>query len=307
MTPLQLKCKILIDTNILIDYIENINTQHAKDIFLEIEKYVDHDFVHLAINHFTYLEAFEVRKKEHYMQHMVYTKGTSIKRANSNANQLKHLNNTTLKTIVDHVKVDLQQCTQALDVLGSDAKETLLALREEVEYLLQNTTISYKDSLIVAYAKILSANYIISGDAQLIQNDDKFLNDAIESAGLERETYPCFLKAENFQSIEEIYFNFFKTVLAKEIYFQVVKPYSKIFTIGLVCNEQESPFQRNTYIYIYNKKDIMINQYKILDIRFHHEDNQDHNLTLCLEPINTTEPNEFKKQTQDAYVFLATL
>ena len=62
MTPQQLLCKVLIDTNILIDYLEECDSQKALIIFDEINK---------------------------YQEHMVHRKNVSIKRANSNANLLK--------------------------------------------------------------------------------------------------------------------------------------------------------------------------------------------------------------------------
>ena len=311
MTPQQLLCKVLIDTNILIDYLEDCDHQKALIIFSEIEKYQEHPYVSLIINHFTYLETLEVRKKEYYMQHMVYEKNVSIKRANTNANELRDIDVTILNQIIKKVEADLIKCTRDLDILGDNASETLLALREEVEYLLKNTTLSYKDSLIVAYAKLLSINYIISGDSQLIRNEKKFLNDALSNAGIERTTYPYFTQAEIFSSIEDIYFKFFQDVLSKEQFFQVGKVYPNLFTIGLLYEDspQECPFVENKYIYVYKKDHITINQFKILEVRFHTDHDPTHNLTLRLEPLPpyVIEPCIFNKQTSHGYVFLATL
>ena len=171
---------------------------------------------------------------------------------------------------------------------------------------------SYKDSLIVAYSKLLSINYIISGDAQLIQNEKKFLNDALSNEGIERTIYPYFMKAEDFVSIENIYFQFFQDILSKEKSFKVEKVYPNLFTIGLLYKDspQECPFVENKYIYVYKKENVTINQFKILEARFHDDNDSTHNLTLKLEsllPDITMDSCIFNKQTSQGYIFLVTL
>jgi len=255
------KLRLFVDTNVLIDYLEDINEDVASN-FLKILKDQRKCPVNIEIVTSDYViwELYGYFKQDFYIKKMMTdpVRQWGFKQANNASREFKDIELNEMRKIGTKIKKLVEKVDEFIDIIKIMDKETLM-FSETVEILLQRSKFSYKDSMVFvsAFHNKTHAHILITRDKQFRKegNSAERFKEIVNNLPLDFRKnirYIDFKIPVDFSSedkIKESYKEWFEKYNQDKVIGRVIKHYSESNVLGIECSNSNF-LKVGDYIYV---------------------------------------------------------
>lgn len=235
--------RLFIDTNVLIDYLEDYDKQKAKS-FIELFKNSNFNNIELVTSDYVIWELFDYFRKDLYVKKMINELKWGFNRARKGIKDFKDVDMEVMKgfgieieKMVDLLKKNGSQEAITIQYIMSEKTEKF---SEIIERLLRSSKISYKDTMIFASAYYTHSNVLVTIDEQFKGEGNRIseLEEENKNLNLPKEISLKFKPPIDF-SYEDIikknYKEWFEENNEEKKIGKVIKCYDKVNVIGVEC------------------------------------------------------------------------
>lgn len=317
ISPTDFKLRLFIDTNVLIDYIEECNKNNAKD-FLDIFKDLKTRPINneVVISDYVIWELYGYLRTDIYIRKMMTDpdKKWGFKRSLMYSREFKEAESGVMEEIgnkIKKVKEEIEQFIYITNIMSKEAE----GFSELVESLLQCSKFEYKDAMVFA-----SAFHRITHSNILITNDERFRREGSRIKQLEyalkslhksfQEKKFKFKVPTDFCSKEKInktYEEWFNDYFEDKAIGKVIKQWNEVKVIGIECSDSNS-LKINDYVYIIKMNTNFDAFKKPLVVKIEKENIRDFDCEKTVEEGNKITiklPFELNQNLEGASIFLS--
>ncbi len=196
--PSEFKLRLFLDTNILIDYVDDFDNNRAKSFVNLAKEEAFSSIIELVTSDYVLWEFYGNRRKEHYIRKMVRKKGCSFKRAHRESENFRGAGLSHMTDIGHRIKKEIDQLAKTVTF------ESLVAnnpdgFSETIEKLLQCAKFSYQDTIVLVSAQYTHSDIVVTVD-HAFSSEGARLDDLVQAKNDLPQTFPVpkFNKPDNF-------------------------------------------------------------------------------------------------------------
>ncbi len=284
--------RLFIDTNVLIDYLEDFDVKKAKS-FIELFKNSNFDNIELVTSDYVLWELYDYFRKDLYVKKMINELKWGFNRAQKGMKNFKEVDAEVMKgfgneieKMVYRFKKNGSQEAITIQYIMSEKTEKF---SEFIKQLLRSSTISYKDTMIFISAFYTHSHILVTIDEQFKGEGNRIRELEEDNKNLPKEISLKFKPPIDF-SYEDIvkknYKEWFEANNAENKIGKVIKCFDRVNVICVECLKDYT-IKVGDYIYAVKfnaNEDIIRCLFKIEE--------------KCLRNYDTNEPiSEGKKVT----------
>lgn len=233
--------RLFIDTNVLIDYLEDYDKQKAKS-FIDLFKNSNFDNIELVTSDYVIWELYDYFRKDLYVKKMINELKWGFNRAQKGIKEFKDVDVEVMKgfgieigKMVDLLKKNGSQEAITIKYIMSENTEKF---SEIIEQLLRSSKISYKDTMIVTSAYYTNSHVLVTIDEQFKGEGNRISELEEENKNLPKKISLKFKPPIDFSCediIKKNYKEWFEENNEQNKIGKVIKCYDKVNVIGVEC------------------------------------------------------------------------
>jgi len=263
--PSEFKLRIFLDTNVLIDYVENFDNNKAKSFVNLAKKEAFSSIIELVTSDYVLWEFYGNRRKEHYIKKMVRKKRCSFKRAHRESKTLKGADLFHMEDIGDRIQKEIDQLRERVSFESLVGKNPD-GFSEIMEKLLQCSKFSYQDTIVLVSAQYTNSDIVVTVD-DAFSSEGAHLDDLVQAKDDLPQNFPVlrFKKPDDFcplTSAKKKYENWFKQNTKRKRIGKIIKRWKRKNVIAIECLNNHK-IKVNDYIYIVKFFDHTIFKYSL--------------------------------------------
>lgn len=248
--------RLFIDTNVLIDYLEDFDKRYAKT-FIEIFKSSDFENIEMVTSDYVCWELYGYLRKDMYAKKMINDKNWGFSRARKGMNNFKGIDIDEMINIGSTIDNMVNELTnnEGINVITIEkimSQETI-NFSETVEIFIKNSKFSYKDVMVLVSAIYAHSHIIVTMDDPFKTEGNQRISDLEE----EKRELPIqfslsFKKPSDFSSEEIInknYKDWFEDYNSQNKIGSIIQCWTDKNIIAVKCVD-ECTLKENDYIYI---------------------------------------------------------
>ena len=248
--------RLFIDTNVLIDYLEDFDKRSAQT-FIEIFKSSDFENIEMVTSDYVCWELYGYLRKDLYAKKMINDENWGFSRARKGMNNFKGIDIDGMINIGSTIDSMVNELTNNEDeniiTIEKIMSQETINFSETVEIFIKNSKFSYKDVMVLVSAIYAHSNIIVTMDDPFKTEGNQRINDLEE----EKRELPIpfslsFKKPSDFSSEEIInknYKDWFEDCNSRNKIGSVIKCWTDKNIIAVKCVD-ECTLKENDYIYI---------------------------------------------------------
>lgn len=237
LAPADFNLRLFIDTNVLIDHIEEFDENKAQT-FVNLFGTGDFKNVELVTSDYVLWELYGHLREELYLRDMILKKNYSCKRAHKGSRDFEKVSLRDMERFGVEVKKKVQSLERVITI-EKLANVKSYGFADVVEKLLQSSKFSYKDAIIFVSALYTRSHIIITADEAFSKEDHlKKLKQAMEDLPNEEFKHVLFKKPKNLTTemqVRKLYKNWFENCLKDKKLAKVINHWPNKNTLGVRC------------------------------------------------------------------------
>ena len=264
------KLRLFVDTNVLIDYLEDFDGNKGKS-FLELFKKSDFENIELVTSDYVRWELYGHLRADLYAREMITARGWSFNRTRKRINEFKGVTMEEMGEIGKTVKNMVNQLEESEGKVFIPVKrlmsEQTEGFSEIIERVLQSSKISYKDTMVLVSALYTESHILVTIDEQFKGEGNRIAELEEEKADLPIKISLKFKPPSEFSSEEDIkrsYKEWFDERNEGKKIGRVIGYLSEVSVIGVECRDYT--IREADYIYVVkfvDAKDIVKRLFKV--------------------------------------------
>ncbi len=236
--PSEFKLRLFLDTNVLIDYVENFDNNKAKSFVNLAKKEAFRSIIELVTSDYVLWEFYGNRRKEHYIRKMVRKKNCSFKRAHRESETFRGADSSHMEDIGHRIQKEIDQLGETVSF------ESLVGKNPDgfsgiMEKLLQCSKFSYQDTIVLVSAQYTNSHIMVTVD-DAFSSEGAHLDDLVQAKHDLSKDFPLleFKKPDDFcplTSARKQYENWFKQNTKRKRIGKIINDWRRKNVIAIEC------------------------------------------------------------------------
>ena len=256
------KLRLFVDTNVLIDYLENYEGNKAKN-FLELFKNTDFENIELVTSDYVLWELYGHLREDLYVKKMILEAGWGFTRARKGINEFKGV---TMEDMEKFGMTIQNMVNQLEESEGNDFIPVIRLMSEQtekfseiIERVLRFSKFSYKDTMVLVSALYTQSNILVTIDEQFrkegrriteLEEERESLPTAfLEKSGLADLKFKPPSEFSSEENIKRSYKEWFDARSGKKEIGTVIEYWSEPNVIGVECFNDYT-IKEEDYVYV---------------------------------------------------------
>jgi len=251
--------RLFVDTNVLIDYLENFDGNKAKS-FLELFKNTDFENIELVTSDYVLWELYGYFRKDLYVRKMMTdpNRNWGFNRARKGMKEFKGVDREEMEEFGNAIKNMVDQLEEVITIQRDMDKETE-GFSEIIERLLQCSKFSYKDTMVLVSALYTQSHILVTIDEQfreegrrsteLEEERESLPTEFLGKSGLGDLKFEPPSEFSSEEGIKQYYQMWFEERNKEKEIGKVIKYWSELKAIGVECFN-DCTIKEGDYIYI---------------------------------------------------------